>query len=294
MRKLLITGASGFLGWTLGASASKNWQVYGTFSSHKINIPKGKSVKLDLLDFQAVKDFFFTIKPQAVIHTAALSDPNLCQQNPQLSQRINVVASQNLAGLCADYKIPFVFTSTDLVFDGKHAPYSEQSPVSPINIYGEHKVKAETTIIDCYPKSTICRLPLMFGDPSPWSGSFLQSIIQAFRENQALSLFSDEFRTPTSCYSVSAGLLMAINLGYHLIHLGGKERISRYDFGLGVANLCGFPSTLIKSILQKSLPMSAPRPADVSLNSTKAFVKGYAPLTIKEELQRLPCLSPFF
>jgi len=140
MKKILITGASGFLGWNLCQQAQKKWQVYGTFWTNPVTIPQVNLIKIDLCDEQELKKLFDRVKPDAVIHTAAASQPNFCQTNPEESHRINVITSVNIAKLCAAAKIPCAFTSTDLVFDGTKPNYQETDPVSPICIYGEQKV----------------------------------------------------------------------------------------------------------------------------------------------------------
>ena len=83
------------------------------------------------------------VQPAAVIHTAAITDLDFCEQFPDDSLPINLHAPINLAALCGDKDIPFVFTSADLVFDGARAPYAEDDPPTPINVFGEHKALAE-------------------------------------------------------------------------------------------------------------------------------------------------------
>ncbi|MBD2596622.1 NAD(P)-dependent oxidoreductase [Nostoc spongiaeforme FACHB-130] len=285
MKKLLITGASGFLGWHLCQLAKQEWEVYGTYHSHLLEIPGIKMVKVDLTDFQELKQLFITIHPDAVIHTAAQSQPNFCQIHPQESHLINVTASCNIAGLCADYSISCAFTSTDQVFNGLNAPYHEASPVCPINIYGEQKVMAEMGMLERYPITAICRMPLLFGSATPTAQSFIQPFIKTLKEEKELNLFIDEFRTPASATTAAKGLLLALQKVNGLIHLGGKERISRYDFGQLLVEVFQLPSTSIKGCRQQDVKMSAPRPADVSLDSSQAFGLGYQPLSIKEELQ---------
>ncbi|GBE94634.1 SDR family oxidoreductase [Nostoc cycadae] len=284
MKKLLITGASGFLGWHLCQLAKPEWEVYSTYNSHFIEIPGIKILKVNLTDFQELKQLFNDINPAAVIHTAAHSQPNFCQIYPQESHLINVMASCNIAGLCADYSIPCVFTSTDQVFNGLTAPYHEAAPVCPINIYGEQKVMAEMGMLERYPMTAVCRMPLLFGSATPTAQSFIQPFIQTLKEEKELSLFIDEYRTPASAITAAKGLLLALQKVNGIIHLGGKERISRYDFGQLLVEVFKLPPTGIKSCRQKDVKMSAPRPADVSLDSSQAFALGYQPLSIKEEL----------
>lgn len=287
MKKLLITGASGFLGWNICHVAKEEWEVYGTYLSHTPAIPDVTLLKADLRDFEEIKLIFNQIQPAAVIHTAAQSSPNFCQNYPNESYPINVTASWNIAGLCADYSIPCAFTSTDLVFNGLNAPYLETDPVCPVNIYGEQKVMAEEGILQRYPMTAVCRMPLMFGIAPPPATSFMQPFIQTLREGKELSLFIDEFRTPASGITAASGLLLALDKVKGLIHLGGKERVSRYDFGRLLVEVLELPEAGLKSCRQQDVKMAAPRSPDVSLDSSKAFALGYSPLSLREELEAL-------
>jgi dTDP-4-dehydrorhamnose reductase len=289
MKKLLITGASGFLGWNLCSLAQQRWEVYGTYFSHSLDIPNTKLQKVNLTDFSELKRIFHDIQPDAVIHTAALSQPNFCQTHLEESFAINVQTSCDIAGVCCDYSIPCVLTSTDLVFDGLNAPYKETDPVSPVNIYGEQKVMAEQGMLERYPMTAVCRMPLMFGAATPTATSFIQGFIQTLKEGKELRLFIDEFRTPVSGKTAAKGLLLALDKVNGIIHLGGKERISRYDFGKLLVEVFQLPETQLKACKQQDVKMAAPRPSDVSLNSEKAFSFGYEPLSVKEEL--VHCLS---
>jgi dTDP-4-dehydrorhamnose reductase len=173
------------------------------------------------------------------------------------------------------------------VFDGLNAPYQETDPVSPLHRYGEQKAEAEIEILKSYPKAAVCRMPLMFGIASPTANGFLQPFVQALREGRELKLFVDEIRTPVSSKMAAQGLLLALQKVQGLIHLGGKERISRYDFGLLMSDVLELPTNSLKSARQQDVKMSAPRPSDVSLDSSEAFALGYAPPSIREELEQL-------
>jgi dTDP-4-dehydrorhamnose reductase len=288
MKTLLVTGASGFLGWHICQIAeAAGWQVYGTYFSHAI--PSSSSItllKTDLTDFQALQHLMDDIQPHGVIHTAALSSPNSCQTQPDLAYAINVTASCNLAGLCSDRHIPLAFTSTDLVFDGRNAPYSETDPVNPVNRYGEQKVLAELGMRSRYPTTAICRMPLMFGY-APHAVSFVQPFLKILRSGVPLSLFTDEFRTPVSGTAAARGLLLALETVTGYLHLGGKERVSRYEFGQLMVDVLDISNATITACQQADVPMAAPRPADVSLNSSLAFSLGYTPASLRSELVAL-------
>ncbi len=289
MKKLLITGVSGFLGWHISQVAlQQKWQIYGTYFSNFCSLPHVNSIKINLLNLDDLKNLFQQIKPDAVIHTAAQSQPNFCQQNPKISYQINVIATANIAKLCADYSIPLIFTSTDLVFHGLNPPYTEIDSPCPVNIYGEQKVLAEQEITKYYPLASICRMPLMFGQKTPTSQSFIQFFIQTLKTGQKLDLFIDEFRTPASGFSAAKGLLLVLEKNIHgILHLGGKQRISRYEFGKILAQTLSLPEDLITPCYQQNIKMPAPRPKDVSLNSVKAFNLGYNSFDIRTELEQI-------
>lgn len=282
--KLLITGASGFLGWHVCQAAIAAWQVYGTSHSRSVEIPGVTMLPLDVTDFQHLKELFASLQPDAVIHLAAQANANLCQTQPEASHTLNVTAACNLAGLCADAAIPCVFTSTDLVFDGQNPPYRETDPVSPLNRYGEQKVLAETGMLQRYPQTAVCRMPLMFGTAPSHASSFVQSFMQTLKEGKELRLFVDEFRTPVSGAIAAQGLLLALEKVQGIIHLGGKERISRYEFGRLMVEILDLPTTGLIASRQQDVKMAAPRPPDVSLDSAKAFALGYSPRPLREEL----------
>ena len=289
MKKLFVTGASGFLGQNICQEAKGNWDLHGTVFSNPVKIPGVKIVRIDLTDFKAFQKVFNDIKPDAVIHAAAATSPNYCQEQPAESKKINIDAAVSLAGLCADRKIPFVFTSTDLVFDGLNAPYREEDVVCPVNIYGEQKVRAEEGILKKYPSAAVCRMPMMFGEPATAASGFFQSMIKALKEGDELRLFVDEFRTPVSGQTAARGLLLAVEKGRSLLHLGGKERISRFNFGLLMMDVLNVSEARMVRCSQKDLKMSAPRAPDLALDSSRAFALGYEPGPLRDQL--IECLE---
>ncbi len=287
MKKLLVTGASGFLGWNICQIAASQGQVYGTYSSKAVEIPGVNIIQLDLTHFQGLKALIEEIKPTAIIHAAAQSKPNYCELHPDETYPINVTASINLAGLCADYSIACAFTSTDLVFNGLNPPYTETDPVSPVSIYGEQKVAAEQGMLARNPHVVVCRMPLMFGKASPHAVSFIQGFVQGLKAGKELQVFTDEYRTSVSGTTAAKGLLLALEKAKGILHLGGKERMSRYDFARLMAEVFELPVEKIQPCLQQDVQMPASRPPDVSLDSSKAFELGYQPLSIREELEAL-------
>lgn len=286
MKRMLLTGAGGFLGWNICRLASREWEIYGTVFSHRIEIPGVKVFPADLRDSGALTRLMDAIQPHAVIHTAAISDVNFCQERPLESRRINVDAAATLARLCGERDISCLFTSSDLVFDGKNAPYGEDDPVSPLNVYGEQKVRAEEEMLKVCPRVIICRMPLMFGEAGPVARSFLQPMMEAMKNRRPLRLFTDELRTPLSADDAVRGLLLALARAEGILHLAGTERISRYDFGVLAREVFRFSMKDAPLIpcLQKDVDTPAPRPSDVSLKISKALRLGFNPTPLRDAL----------
>lgn len=287
MKKLLITGISGFLGNCFAKLHLEDWQLTGWYHQRKVTYPGIETQAVNLADSAAVEAAFHKVQADALIHLAAIAQPNACEKHPAFARTINVDATVLLASLCEKRGIPFLFTSTDLVFDGKHAPYDEQAKTLPVNLYGRHKVAAEQAIQEVCPTACIARCPLMFGIPDA-GNSFLKGWLTALQAGREIFAFEDEYRTAVSGETAVKGLMLLLNQGVSgTWHLGGKERLSRYDFAIKMANVFKLPTALIKASKQADVQMLANRPADVSLDSAKAFDLGYDPLSTELALRRM-------
>lgn len=285
-KKLLLTGASGFLGYHLLRLAT-DWEVYGIYHANQFHFNRATSLKCDIANYIELGNYFEDIEPDAVIHTAAIADANFCQENKELSDLINVDAARNMAGICSDYRIPFAFTSTDLVFDGKKGMYREEDTRNPVSVYGEQKAKAEDEILKIYPDATVFRLPMMFGYADAGTANYLQKFIGQMRKGETVNLFTDEYRSVCGAKSISKGILQLLERTSGIIHLAGGERLSRYDFGTMVIKAFAIKTGKINGCSQKEVKLSAPRPADVSLDISKAVKLGYVPMRAADELDQV-------
>ncbi len=283
-KRLLVAGAGGFLGWHVCQAARRDWEVHGAVHTHPVRIPGVAAAPLDLTRHADVRRLFADLRPHAVIHTAAASDPNFCQVHPDISRAVNADASAFLARLCADAGVPFLFTSTDLVFDGRRPPYREDDPVSPVSVYGEHKAEAEKRILEAHPVACVCRLPLMFGLSGAGRPTFFETMVNHFGAGTPVRLFTDEIRTPIGVAVAASGLLFALNAVRGRIHLGGPSSISRYDFGLLTARLLERRRPSIVPCRRADVVMPAPRPRDVSLDSRRIMTYGFSPPALEDQI----------
>lgn len=177
-----ITGAGGLIGSHLVNTAPAGWQGRGLTRE-----------ALDLTNFPAVERAFRQDAPALVIHCAALSRSPACQENPSLARSLNVGVTAHLAALAAE--IPFVFFSTDLVFDGRTGNYDETATPNPLNVYAETKVTAEQIVLR-NPGHTVVRTSLNCGASPTGDRGFAAEMRRAWQAGRTLKLFSDEFRNP--------------------------------------------------------------------------------------------------
>ncbi|HEX5218185.1 MAG TPA: SDR family oxidoreductase [Verrucomicrobiae bacterium] len=254
-----ITGARGLIGnylVQLAPQFAPLWRVAGLTRA-----------ELDLLDPVAARRLFDEQMPAAIIHCAAISKSPECQVNPPLARRVNVEATALLAELAAD--IPFVFFSSDLVFDGKKGNYVETDPVGPLSIYAETKVAAEQIVL-ANPRHTVIRTSLNGGISPRGDSGFNEQLRRDWENGKVPKFFADEFRCPIPAVATARATWELLNRGATgLFHVAGAERLSRLQIGQALASRHpGLnPKFLAGSLKEYS---GAPRPADSSLNSAKA------------------------
>ena len=254
-----ITGAGGLIGRYLLATASEGAPGVSTVGLTR--------TQLDLADFAAVRNEFRRQRPRLIIHCAAMSKSPECQANPQLAHRLNVEVTALLAELAAD--IPFVFFSSDLVFDGKAGNYDETAPVNPLSLYAETKARAERVVL-ANPRHTVIRTSLNGGTSRSGRRAFNEQMRRAWEAGQAVHLFSDEFRSPIPAQETARAIwqLVARNQA-GLYHVAGSQRLSRLQIGqLLAARWPHLHPRIVPGSIREYT--GAPRSPDTSLNCAKA------------------------
>ncbi len=282
-KRLLITGTSGFLGRHLCKLAATDFQILAA-GRDPARQPRGtEPVLVDFLQPEQAANILERCAFDAAVHAAAMAEPNICEKQPRDSQLVNVEATARIAELCARRGVPMLSISTDLVFDGTRAPYREDDPMAPINTYGQHKAKAEESVLRAHSGNAVLRLPMLYGRPDYSERNFLASLLQQLAAGQRLRLFSDEIRTPVHAEDAARGILLALKQGYAgRLHLGGTERVSRAEFGRTLTEVMGLGEDRIENMRQADWKMAAARPADVSLDSSRAGGLGYAPRNVRQ------------
>jgi dTDP-4-dehydrorhamnose reductase len=253
-----ITGANGLIGNYLVQTALKfasQWQVRALTRE-----------QFDLLDFETVQREFKKDKPQLVVHCAAISTITDAQENPGLARKVNVEVTKMLAEFAAE--IPFVFFSTDLVFDGRKGNYVETDPVNPITFYAETKIAAEEIVLK-NPRHLVVRTSINGGISRAGNRGFNEQLKPALRNSTGMKLFTDEFRSPAPAIETARAVweLAGKNCA-GIFHVAGAERLSRWQIGQLLVQRWPEIKTKIEPGSAKDFP-GPPRAPDVSLDISK-------------------------
>lgn len=270
-KKILITGASGFLGGHLMQQAAQDFQTLGVYWHHA---PEGKSnnwIKTDVTDYFSVFELVLDFHPDVIIHAAANSRLDDCEEHPEKAKKQNIDATSHLSNMAAKVGARFIFISTDMVFDGKGSLYSEQDRANPISVYGKTKLEAEA-IVQTKQNHVIVRSALIYGRPQYGGSSFFMWMENLLQEQQSVPLYTDQFRSPILVDNLAEILLeLCLSEFTGLLHLGGANRIDRHSFGRQMCDIFGYDSSLLEPTSMSEHHPSAPRPRDVSLNIEKAM-----------------------
>lgn len=257
MKRLLITGGSGFLGRELARQARGNRDVAFTWHRNPVDVPGSRATRLDILDKNSVNDFFKAFLPDAVIHTA-YSHANLDTIS---------TGTENIAQASASVGARLVHLSTDAVFDGERGHYREDDIPEPIHPYGRAKLTAEKAVEAVAVKinAVIVRTSLLWGlDPiDPRTLDLKERLERGDRP----VLFTDEYRCPVLVSELATALLEIIDSDFSgIIHLAGPERLTRYDFGRMLARYLGCDLAGIIPGLSRESGMV--RPLDCSMDTS--------------------------
>jgi dTDP-4-dehydrorhamnose reductase len=224
VRRLLITGGSGYLGSQL-VKAAEGWDVCATYHSRPFTPIRGAALPLDLRDADAAQAVVAETRPFAVIHTA-------CSNRDPENVSAIVPAARALAAAARDSGARLIHVSTDLVFDGEHAPYADEARPDPITDYGRAKAEAERIVAEWYPPALVVRPSLIWSlDPLDRQTGWL---VDGARRGARVTLFADEYRCPVHVLDLCAALLeLAARPDVSgPMNLVGPQSLSRWDFGL--------------------------------------------------------------
>ena len=287
MRRLLVTGAAGLLGGRLAQLLAEEFAV--TAGAHRTKAPEGlATVSLDLTASASLGAAIETVRPEAVLH-AAVANVDRCETHPAESEAVNVGGTALVAEACARHGTRLVVLSTDLVFGGpvREGGLDEADPPAPLLGYGRTKLAGEEAALRLCAGSAVARIALVCGRGYGPRGTCSEGVAWALRRGDRLRLFRDQWRTPVDAEAIAVAVARLLHgAGEGRYHLGGPERVSRYDLGLRTAAAFGLAPTGIEAVTQAAFSLGAPRPTDVSLDSTRARRElGFAPRALDDMIE---------
>lgn len=286
MKKVLIIGASGFLGRELYNTfqLDEKYETYGSYSKKAVN----NFEHLDVTDLKNINNVFSKIQPDIVIITAALTNVEYCETNREETYKINGLGIENIVKVCKKNKCRVVYISTEYVFDGISGPFDEIDRVNPINYYGETKLLGERIIQKEIQDYLIARTTVVYG----WnldSKNFTMQLIKSLSENINMRVPKDQISSPTYCPNLSEMIKECCDKDIKgVLNLAGADVIDRYTFAIKAAEILELNKELLIPVTTKELGQIAKRPLNAGLKVEKAFeILETKPESIIESLYNL-------
>lgn len=292
--KILITGSNGLLGQKIVKICEKRKISYLATSQGKNrnnSLQKDKYESLDICNQDEIVSVFKQFKPTHVIHTAAITNVDYCEDHIEECQNVNVIATSLLFDYCKKHDIHFQLLSTDFVFDGEKGPYSENDTVNPLSVYAKSKVDAENLLITSnYTNWSIARTIIVYGTGENLSRSnIVLWAVDALQKGAEMNIVNDQFRMPTWAEDLAWGCLEICQRNeIGIFHLSGSEFFSMYDLVIKIGELLECSTQKVKAISSKNLNQAAKRPPKTGFNLNKAQEKlDYKPSSLGETLPKL-------
>lgn len=275
--RILIIGAQGFVGSYAARRFAGAFEVFA--GSRAAAIAPG-SVPVDITDQASVDAAFQSVKPDAVLLLAALSDIDRCQADPEQAVAINVRGPENVAKACVRTNASLLFTSSAAVFDGSKHGYSEDDAPSPVSVYGETKVRAEEAILALDPSAIVLRFALVLGFAGRnGTNAMFENLSARWAGGTPVATPTFEFRNPIDAAALSCFMLelLSNDKAQGIFHVGAMESISRYNLNVKLAERMGYARDLVVAQTEPT-PGRAPRGRDHFLLTKKLRTVCHTPI----------------
>ena len=291
MPRLLITGASGLLGANLVLAAHEEHEVIAVYHRHPIELKGVQSVSADLSQPGIAKELFDRYQPEWVIHCAAATNVDACEDDSDTAFRVNSTMAGYVATAAADTQTRLIHISTDAVFDGEAWHYFESDPTEPVNTYGRSKLEGEKTVIQAHPQSTIVRTNI-YGWNAQQKFSLAEWFLDRLEKGVNTPGFNNVFFSPILVNDLIDRLILLLKTSHSgIIHLAGADCISKYEFGRELAVIFQLDPGLVDPVSGENAGLKAPRAVRLCLRSENiANVFDSQPAGVREGFHRLKTL----
>ena len=268
MKKILITGGSGQLGYDIYREVNKR---YGD----DVTIYMPNHAVLDITNEREVSEFIDSFEPDVVFHAAAYTKVDAAESNKDVCLDTNVYATQVIAEACERVDAKLIYVSTDYVFDGKKgSPYNEGDMTNPINVYGESKLAGEKKAM-LNPKTYVVRTSWVCGINGK---NFVKTMLNLADKKDELSVVSDQIGSPTYTVDLARLLVdMSETDKYGTYHATNEGFTTWYDFAKAIFEV-NDKNVVVKPVTTEEYKSDAARPLDSRLSKQKLVDNGFEPL----------------
>lgn len=268
--KFLVTGSTGLVGSQVAKDLAKSGHlVYSCYNNSKPY--HGTPIHLDLGNNSKITEIIASIRPDTIIHLAAITNVDLCEKDKDRALQINAKATEVLSKQSAKNGSFLVYVSTDYVFDGEGGLKKESDAPNPVGYYGYTKYQGELAVQNMASNWCIARTSTPFGLHHS-KQSFPSFVIENLKAKKEINAVTDQYTSPTYVPNLSQMLIeVSTKKIPGVIHLAGATRISRYDMALAVSQKLGLDTRLIRqSSINDMKNWTSKRPKDSSLDVSKA------------------------
>lgn len=301
MKKILVTGSNGLLGQKLTdlSIADTEIELIAT-STGPDRHPAGSGYvyeELDVLDKPRLEELVGKYRPDAIIHTAAMTNVDACENNREKCYALNVESVKYLADVCKKNDIQLVHLSTDFIFDGEDGPYTEDAEPNPLSYYGQTKLEAEQIIQKSGCRWAILRTIIVYGIVSDMSRSNIVLWAKAALEKgEPINVVNDQWRMPTLAEDLAECCLLAVKKDAQgVFNASGKDLMSIIEIVQRVADYWGLDKSLIRPVSADTFIQAAKRPKKTGFILDKTIrVLGYQPHSFEEGIAIMEKQLPGF
>ena len=294
MKRILITGSNGLLGQKLVEllkQESSILTIATAVGKNRLPFQDGYEYhQMDITNPIEVTEVVGKLKPDVIIHTAAMTNVDQCEMEKDACWKLNVTAVEYLVEACQKNDVFFLHVSTDFIFDGKSGPYAEEAEPNPVSFYGWSKFAAEKVVISSDIKWAIARTVLVYGIAHDMSRSnIILWVKKSLEEARQIKVVTDQFRTPTLAEDLATGCFLIANKEEKgIFNISGKDFLTPYEMAMMAADFFALDKSLISPTDASSFTQPARRPPRTGFDLTKSRnVLGYEPHTFREGIALL-------
>lgn len=268
---ILVTGASGLLGANFLVTAHRRGMPVGAvYHRHSVRLSGVAGIRGDLTDAAVAAEVCRTLRPRWVVHCAAATDVDWCEEHPQEAWRLNVEMPRHLASAAHQIGAGVLYVSTDAVFDGQAGGYREDDPPSPVNVYAKTKLAGEEAVRAELDRWLIVRTNF-YGWNLVEKLSLAEWILSRLEARRPVPGFCDVTFAPLLVNDLSEILLEMVGRALEgLYHVAGSGPLSKYDFAVACAETFGLDASLVRPSSVADAALRAARPRNIWLETARA------------------------